>query len=221
MKQKTGIKIALMLLFGVFFSCATSNNVASERSIQKRKYNKGFFIDFNKKLGGQSNEVVMREEVEEESNVEIQETALPGAELQKEVLLSHDNAVEIVEPIQEKKVEKESHTLATTISDKGSSTNRLERLTHERTDKSGFKIIRSMRKFKHKNFSVYEKKAVMSNSSDGTLVLYIILAILIPFLAVLLVTDFDIGKTLLCLLLTLLGYIPGLIYALVVVANNA
>ena len=44
---------------------------------------------------------------------------------------------------------------------------------------------------------------------------YIILAILIPFLAVGLASNFDGSDWLVCLLLTALCYLPGLIYALV------
>ena len=44
---------------------------------------------------------------------------------------------------------------------------------------------------------------------------YIILAILIPFLAVGLATNFEGADWLICLLLTFLFYLPGLIYALI------
>ena len=44
---------------------------------------------------------------------------------------------------------------------------------------------------------------------------YIIVAILIPFLAVGLATNFEGNDWLICLLLTILFYLPGLIYALI------
>ena len=44
---------------------------------------------------------------------------------------------------------------------------------------------------------------------------YVIVAILIPFLAVGLATNFEGGDWLICLLLTILFYLPGLIYALI------
>jgi len=48
---------------------------------------------------------------------------------------------------------------------------------------------------------------------------YIIVAILIPFLAVGLATNFEGSDWLICLLLTFLFYLPGLIYALIKMKN--
>ena len=52
MKKEIYIKFVYVLLVGLMVSCSTSNEVASNRSIQKRKYTKGYFFDFNKKLSG-------------------------------------------------------------------------------------------------------------------------------------------------------------------------
>jgi uncharacterized membrane protein YqaE (UPF0057 family) len=51
-------------------------------------------------------------------------------------------------------------------------------------------------------------------------VLLLILCFLIPFLAVGLATDWDVTKVLICLILSLLFWIPGIIYALLVVLNR-
>jgi uncharacterized membrane protein YqaE (UPF0057 family) len=50
-------------------------------------------------------------------------------------------------------------------------------------------------------------------------ILWYVIAILFPFVAVLLKTR-NLAKTLIALLLTLLGWIPGAIYALYVVAKS-
>jgi len=55
------------------------------------------------------------------------------------------------------------------------------------------------------------------NSNDEMFILAVILAILIPPLGVLIYTNIDWMKVLICLLLTVLFFLPGMIYALLVV----
>jgi uncharacterized membrane protein YqaE (UPF0057 family) len=55
-----------------------------------------------------------------------------------------------------------------------------------------------------------------SSTSDRKLLL-IIIAILIPFVAVDILTNWNLEKTLICLLLTFVFYFPGLIYALILI----
>ena len=57
-----------------------------------------------------------------------------------------------------------------------------------------------------------QKKMAAPGIDKGT---YVIVAILIPFLAVGLATNFEGSDWLICLLLTFLFYLPGLIYALI------
>lgn len=68
------------------------------------------------------------------------------------------------------------------------------------------------------------KKALnqeQNNASDERLILLVILAILIPFIAVGIVTNWEVGPVLISILLSLLFWIPGIIYALIVVFNRA
>ncbi len=51
MKKRLQLIIASIAMIGLMISCSTSQDVASNRGIQKRKYNKGFFVSLNKKIG--------------------------------------------------------------------------------------------------------------------------------------------------------------------------
>ena len=62
--------------------------------------------------------------------------------------------------------------------------------------------------------------ATVSETQDVNVLLLYILCFFIPFLAVGIVTDWNIGTVILNLLLCLLFFIPGLIHALIVVSKN-
>lgn len=66
MIKKLPISILSILMIGLMFSCSTSNDVASNRGIQKRKYNKGFYVEKGPKLGGSNKQV---EQVENENTI--------------------------------------------------------------------------------------------------------------------------------------------------------
>lgn len=67
------------------------------------------------------------------------------------------------------------------------------------------------------------KKAIKNapaNDTDDELILLYILAILIPFVAVGIVTDWDLTDVVINLLLSLLCYIPGVIHAFIKIRDN-
>lgn len=67
------------------------------------------------------------------------------------------------------------------------------------------------------------KKAVKNapaNNNDDELILLYLLAILIPFVAVGIVTDWDLTDVLINLLLSFLCYIPGVIHAFIKIRDN-
>ncbi len=67
------------------------------------------------------------------------------------------------------------------------------------------------------------KKAVrnvQANDSDDELILLYLLAIFIPFVAVGIVTDWDLTDVVINLLLSLLCYIPGVIHAFIKIRDN-
>jgi uncharacterized membrane protein YqaE (UPF0057 family) len=77
--------------------------------------------------------------------------------------------------------------------------------------------VPTVKPMKDRKVQTISKKSIKGMSDDT--ILYVILAILIPFLAVGLVTNWDITKVLICVLLCFLFWIPGVIYALYVVLS--
>ena len=63
-------------------------------------------------------------------------------------------------------------------------------------------------------------KNTPANNSDDELILLYLLAILIPFVAVGIVTDWDLADVFINLLLTFLCYIPGVIHAFIKIRDN-
>lgn len=218
MKRRLHIAIAAFAMVGLMFSCSTSNDVASNRKIQKRKYTKGFYIDSDRKVrgNGQQEDVVSTEVVPEEvTPVAVETAAVERKTVEKEVVYVEDNATEIVNPIRHllaEEVEAPTTSVATTPE--------VEKIGFEKSKKEDFKVIGSDIKFIKEDVRKLRKTQMKSDNASEDAILYYILAILIPFLAVGLVTDWDLTKVIICLLLCFLFWLPGMIYALIVVSQN-
>jgi len=220
MRKQLRVGFAALAMIGFMVSCSTSNDVASNRKIQKRKYNKGFFIDFDKKFGkGASQneeEIVTTNVVIDEKEVVMVEEVTAPVSMTAEAAKVEDKAVEVVNPVQEEVVVEEA-TVEYATSAPEVNTVSAEKIKFEKSTKANIKMIKPGLKFiKHK-----QKKAEMSksNTSDDA-ILYYLLAIFIPFLAVGLVTDWDLRQVLINVLLCLLCGLPGIIHALIVVSRN-
>lgn len=91
----------------------------------------------------------------------------------------------------------------------------LEAMSSKMADNSSrklsFKEKLVLKLVKHKAEKMQKKMAAPGIDKGA----YVIVAILIPFLAVGLATNFEGADWLICLLLTFLFYLPGLIYALI------
>ena len=57
MQRRVYQLLSFMIVAIIMASCASTNDVVSDRRIQKRKYNKGFFFDFDKKWGKSGQEI--------------------------------------------------------------------------------------------------------------------------------------------------------------------
>ncbi len=99
----------------------------------------------------------------------------------------------------------------------------LEKMSSKMADNSSHKLSfteKLMLKLVNKKVEKMQKKMMGTNYGSAATPsidkgVYIIVAILIPFLAVGLATNFQGADWLICLLLTFLFYLPGLIYALI------
>lgn len=208
--------LAALLFLG---ACATSNDVVSNRMISKRKYNRGFHIDLkkpqrsSKETLANDSELNNKELVRQEKQVEqVKATAneetyaiIPTqASTKSSPVLAKEEALVTREGKQEvtKGVVTEKKTTNTTA-------------TFETVQQESYKkeLKRTAKEELKKS-----KKSPLPVPADMFLIACIILAILIPPLAVLIYTNIDWMKVLIALLLWLL-VLPGIIYALLVVLD--
>ncbi len=195
-------------------SCSTSNDVTSNRRIQKRKYNKGFFIDFDKKWNNGGNEQVAEVEVPVASQTTehavVSEVAVssevPTTIVQEEIAQSQEVAV----------IEAETPTTtpARSVSVVSNAQQNVVAVPSEEATKTvsirnAVKAVKQVKK-------QFKKKA----AADDMTILYYVLAFFIPFLAVGLVTDWDVKQVVINILLCCLCGIPGIIHAFIVVSRN-
>lgn len=181
----------------------------------KRKYTKGFYFDNKGKIGGglEENNLAKHEPKVENTNTVTEKTVIPSMEL----TTTYQAENEVIAPVVNEVAVINESPEASNPSFSSTSTEVKENLKNDKKV-LGTKKVNS---FDSKLNQLTPKKAIKSSlevSDDA--ILYYILAILIPFLAVGLVTDWDLTKVIICLLLCLLFVFPGIIYALIVVHNN-
>ncbi|MFT5820769.1 MAG: uncharacterized membrane protein YqaE (UPF0057 family) [Crocinitomix sp.] len=217
MVKKIHISIVSILMIGLMFSCSTSNDVASNRGIQKRKYNKGFYVEKGPKMGGDTRKVELVENdfstvespvavdkpIERVSStpevIYVEEVEEIVAEITPEVVRDND-VEEIAKQAPDSDLAQQNFTVE-----------------KEEVLAPSQKLDKRSKKFVEKDFLKRDKQQL--KSGDNT-ILYYILAILLPPLAVGLVTDWDVLLVVISVLLWLFFILPGIIHAIIVVKNN-
>ncbi|MGB1041045.1 MAG: YqaE/Pmp3 family membrane protein [Flavobacteriales bacterium] len=218
------MKKILAIALGIIFlaACSTSNEVTSNRLFQKRKYKKGWHINssksFDKSSKGKKNEEIaaVKEKV-------AKTTTVSSEKVEKEVIPSTNQDV----------VSSEIET--TTVS----SANSVDLVEYTTVTKKNNSSVEEDQNIAEGISNTFEEIAVSENelssedsiqgtdkeekndksSDDDMLILLYILAVLIPFVAVGIVTDWDIKKVLINLLLSFLCYIPGVIHAFITIRD--
>lgn len=206
--------VSLAVIALLLASCGTSNQGFGTSSIQKRKYTKGFYFNRNSGLDVKKDASKFLKEKSDESG-EIRQDSKPEADESAVTNLTQESSVaeiklpEVQEPIP---VDKKS---APKVSEKDSDID-LNTLSHSSTP-----IRNKSQAFKkHKDPALAKQKKQQNNSAggrDSLFILAVIFAILIPPIGVLIYTNIDWVKVLICLILTVIFYVPGMIYALLVV----
>lgn len=200
----------------VFASCGTNNNVVSNSLLSKRKHNKGFY--FNKKGNWkkskdskESESIAFNDEKQLKKTAEPRETSAKSYSHASHSRMPATDRVSATDELRAADKEFESANDYSTDSYGYIAEDQVDQTenTSRSTSKSN-SVVSS--ETKHK-----KNKKKSSNSADGMFLLIVILTILIPFLGVAIYTNIDWMKTLICLLLTLLFYLPGLIYGFLVV----
>lgn len=196
------VLIGAVLILG---ACSSGNDVMSERGIQKRKYRKGFYVAHPAKPKTTRNEATANAAAPAEV-VEAMENPQHTAEAMAQAV--EQAAVPVNSPV-------ESVTAPATTAPAASAASETP-VTETRIDRVERKHPRIHRRDVHTalSFDASEQQA-----DDTELLLYILLSILLPPLAVYLLygisTNFWIS-----VVLTILLWVPGVIFALIHVINR-
>lgn len=202
--------LAVILAAFILASCGTSHDVVDGGLFQKRKYNKGYHISkksktVNKK--GQSDGEVA-------SASSIEKVELKTASIEVEPITSDQTVITESSEIIAANMESEKNEVITAQKPKVQSTfaTKAPFKKDRNLDRGGSNLINQSTPVS------FEKKHNTSDSketTDNTLLL-VIIAFFIPFLAVGLYDGIS-GRFWLSLILTLLFWLPGFIYALIVI----
>jgi uncharacterized membrane protein YqaE (UPF0057 family) len=208
MKNRSILSILLGVLI-IISSCSTSNSVSNNRLISKRKYTKGFHFNSNSRL--------------KDDGILAEKTAKNEAEnvissRQENVAYNNVAAVRHVDVISD---ELPTDVMNSEISE-SYATARSSQETISENNLSSKSIDVSKKDISKKDLKKDFRTKKESNQGGGTdakFILAVILAFLFPALGVLVYTypSIDWIKVLIAFLLTLLFWLPGIIYALLVV----
>jgi uncharacterized membrane protein YqaE (UPF0057 family) len=205
MKKVLSFVLGLMILA----SCSTSSDVASNKLFQKRKYKKGWHVNSTRNVE-EKTKVIQSDEIVESKSLETkeeityeQEVTSSAAVAQENVLTETADVVNAEESIKSKVVfqSREQLVVASEIS------NPIVEGVVSSIEKDVFT--------QNKN-----EKNKEDSSDDDMLILLYVLAVLIPFVAVGIVTDWDLETVLINILLTILCYIPGVIHAFIIIRDR-
>lgn len=202
MKRLSTLSLLVVILAT---SCQTSSDLGSTSLIQKRRYTKGFNLNMKKPTVTKSDETHKEESVgvaraEDEMSTAAVKVDYPSTELKSEKENQSDlAAIELSESLM-KDIKKKDAENTEIPSANPTPLNEAYPLTLENKSKSNLD---------------YAAASSMAASGEAT-ILVIILTILLPPLGVALV--FGLGTEFwISLLLTLLFYLPGLIYSLIII----
>ncbi len=190
----------------ISFIVLAATFILTSCTVERRLHNSGFHVKWNNSHSTSETEVSVSEvkKVEEVDEVftknEIGEVALNENETFKAEAI---DAIDLNENVSLKEEKSLTNDVAVGTISESKKVNNIDT------------------KFEHRKAKLEFKKAVKNNSSMSDMdILLLILCFLMPFLAVGLATDWDVTKVLICLILSLLIWVPGIIYALLVVLNK-
>lgn len=193
-------------------SCSTSNEVASNKLFQKRKYTKGWNVNSSRKV-----EVSKRDHHQEiasaskESAVETKENISVENALSDGSSVAHQKASWDIDETASQVflVEEESPIVALANSEPN--------ISHFYTNNQLMNHSDGVEE--SKQIMSEEKKEPNSSSNDDMLILLYLFAIILPFVAVGIVTDWDLTVVLINILLMFLCVIPGIIHAFITIRD--
>ncbi len=212
MKKTNLFTIALSVF--ILASCATSSDVVDGGLFQKRKYNKGFHINKTSKIASPKtveNEVEM-------ANVIIEDKVSNENFSNKEITST------VIEKVNKSNVEEVVYVNENNISETNFKNNEVELAESKKVENDNFKTNFNSTSLRKKSFlsdrftaTTFDKNETSQIMADT--ILLVIIAIFIPFLAVGLYEGIT-NRFWISLLLTILLFFPGIIYAILVVTGT-
>lgn len=184
-------------------SCSSSNEVVSNRLIQKRKYTNGFHLNNTTTLKSSSNENESENKVADQAtSTTYNENSAITAQTSSPAQTNISDNVDYSEEL----------TFGDAIVEVNTVVSREENTVQQNQTSNSNKKPNAKKAIK-KQFN-QEIKESKGNSIDP--IVYILLALFIPFVAVGLATDWEVKDVVINLLLSLLCGIPGIIHAFIV-----
>ncbi|MFK8038018.1 MAG: YqaE/Pmp3 family membrane protein [Crocinitomicaceae bacterium] len=220
MKRNFMLLFTGLLGFVLLQGCATSNDVVSNGFIQKRKYNKGFFVKTGEKKSNLKKSEKQDILVETPSPVKSYETVVRN---EKATIAYTETADKVLENNTHESVSPVTHTQVIVPETTHSAQKVISKAVKSKViTKPGIAKQMILAKNLKKEFVRSNRKVAKNykNSDEVPTGLLYVLCFFIPFLAVGLATDWDIKALIINLILTALCGIPGIIHALIVVSKN-
>jgi uncharacterized membrane protein YqaE (UPF0057 family) len=202
--------LCLCITAVVLASCGTSNNVVNHGIFQKRKHTSGIFIKTRGTAKTEDVAVAEKPVAKKQAVIAAEpvRTAAVEAVETEETSVAENTVAAVETPARVSDAVVASEEAATPAAHKSAA--QAPVVNTERQSEGEIRKSLKMDVKKH-------KKQSGQGNSDDMFILAVIFAILIPPIGVLIYTNIDWLKVLICLLLTLLFFLPGMIYALLVV----
>ena len=208
MKKLVGLALGALLIAG----CSTSNEVASNKLFQKRKYQKGWHVNASPRFD--KNSVHTEEEL-----VEAREVLVETEKEEKVLVASQSITVSQNETIEFTNELVEEMNVSFLQKFQSENTENISNLDLPSTALEIEPIELNEVEIEPSNQQISPSNTESNSTDDDMLLLLYLCAIFIPFVAVGIATDWDIKKVLINLLLSFLCYIPGLIHAFIVIRD--
>ena len=203
-------------LLGVFVACSSTSNVTNSNFIQKRKYQSGFHIASRSK---NPFNLVQNSSLKKELHTAAKDTTTV---LNGWISKEDDNELSTVSVMKDMHIDdiasiNNDESVSSISSIQSKANVRQQQATKQIYVKQGKSSSeKSIKRQALKRLLTVSKKSTKSVEIDAYMLVLIILACIIPPLAVLLYTDVDWKKVAISLILCLFFYFPAIIYALLV-----
>lgn len=194
MKANIILAVYIYTLASILTSCSTRINLV------QRHYNSGFYAEFT----NTNNSQVRKHSLVSNNTTSHKQYSLPVLETNSDQKESTNNLLA--------SATSEVNYIPTSFNKK-----RLLNYNSEKRNETKLSFCFSEKKTKN-SFNLLKKKTIDDEETDK--IILALIAFFLPFLAVGMVTDWQLDKVLLCVLLCFLFYLPGIIYAFIVLYQH-